>query len=127
MSEKIKTYEDACEALKLKPDALPGVSELPEKHRNALTAHYKLVIIAEALNEGWQPNWNDSGEYKYYPWFEVKASKSNPAGFGFSFTFCDLWSANAGVGSRLCFRTRALALYAGKQFEDLYKEYMLIT
>ena len=123
---KIKTFEDACKALKLSPKALPDVSGLPEKHRNALIAHYKLVIIAEALNEGWQPNWNDSDEYKYYPWFEIKANKKKPAGFGFSYTHYDFWSTHTTVGSRLCFKSRELSDYAAKQFEKLYVEYFLI-
>jgi len=123
--EKIKTFEDACKALKLKTD-LPDVSLLPEKHREAITAHYKLVIIAEALNDGWEPNWNDSNEWKYYAWFEVEADKKNPSGFGFSTTDFGVSFARTGVGSRLCFRTRELALYAAKQFKDLYKQYFLI-
>jgi hypothetical protein len=127
MSEKIKTFKDACDALKLQSDALPDVSALPEKHRNAITAHYKLIIIAQALNEGWEPNWNDSYEYKYYPWFEIIASANKPAGFGFSDTDYDFWNTHTNVGSRLCFKTRELALYAGEQFEELYKEYFLIA
>jgi hypothetical protein len=87
--EKIKSFEDACSELKLDPIHVPDVSMLPEKHRCALIAHYKLIVIAEALNQGWQPNWNDHDEYKYYPWFEVEASKEKPSGFGFSYTYCD--------------------------------------
>jgi hypothetical protein len=125
--KKIKTYEDACKALKLKPTALPDVSALPEKHRKAIIAHYKLVIIAEALNEGWTPNWNDENQYKYTAYFRVKASKSNPAGVGFSFTFFDIWRTGTGVGSRLCFKSSELAEYAGKQFENLFIDYFLIA
>ena len=38
------------------------------------------TLITEVLNEGWKPNWDNSNEYKYYPWFDMR-SKS---GFGFS-------------------------------------------
>lgn len=124
--EKIKSFEDACAALEL-TDALPDVSALPEKHRSALVAHYKLIIIAQAINEGWEPNWNDNNEYKYFPWFEVDANDKNPAGFGFSYANFDYWLTFTAVGSRLCFKTRDLALYAGKQFAELYKEYFLIS
>jgi hypothetical protein len=113
--------------LKLKATALPDVSALPKKHQKALIAHYKLIIIAEALNEGWQPNWNDMNEYKYFPWFRVKADAKRPGGFGFSDSGYVSWAASTHVGSRLCFKTSALALYAGKQFEKLYKEYSLIS
>ena len=30
------------------------------------------------------------------------------------------------VGSRLCFKSRELAEYAGKQFKDIYEEYYVI-
>jgi hypothetical protein len=122
----IKTFEDACAALQLSPTALPDFSMMPEKHQKALLAHAKLIIVAEALNAGWQPNWNDTDEYKYVPWFEIDASEDKPSGFGFSGSYCDFWYSGARVGSRLCFRTRDLALYAGKQFEELYKDYFLI-
>lgn len=83
MRHKIKTFEGACKALKLKATALPNVSALPKKHQKALIAHYKLVIISEALNAGWQPDWSNWNEYKYFPWFEVKKT---PSGFGFSYS-----------------------------------------
>lgn len=126
MESNIKTFEDACKALNIKPESLPVVSALPEKHQKALVAHYKLVIIAEALNVGWQPNWNDYNEYKYFPWFEVEATKEKPSGFGFSYSFTFYDVATTGVGSRLCYRTRELARYAGEQFAELYKDYFLI-
>ncbi|MCC6867050.1 MAG: hypothetical protein IT280_12920 [Ignavibacteria bacterium] len=124
--KKIKSFEDACKARKIDPKALPEVSMLPVIHQKAIVAHYKLIIIAEAINDGWQPNWNDSNEWKYYPWFEVETDEDRPAGFGFSCTSYVGWSTITSVGSRLCFKTRETAVYAGKQFADLYKEYMLI-
>jgi hypothetical protein len=126
-TKKILSFEDACEALGLNPANLPDVSLLPEKHRRAIEAHYKLVIITQSLNEGWEPNWNDPDQYKYYPWFEIDADEKRPGGFGFSDSDYGSWYSCSGVGSRLAFRTRELALYAGKQFQDLYKEYFLIA
>lgn len=124
--KKIKSFEDACKAVNIDPKALPEVSMLPAIHQKAIVAHYKLIIIAEAINDGWQPNWNDSNEWKYFPWFEVEADEDRPAGFGFSYSYYDIWPSSTLVGSRLCFKTRETAIYAGKQFEDLYKDMMLI-
>ncbi len=124
--KKIKTYEDACKALNINPDILPDVSAMPEKHRKALTAHYKLITITEALNEGWTPNWNDSSEYKYQPLFEIEATKEKPSGVGFSRSRFDYWCAYAYCGSRLCFKSRELVLYAIEQFKELYIEYYLM-
>lgn len=132
MKSKIKTFENACTLLKLNSKHLPIVKALPKQDQAALVAHYKLIIIARALNqesnEGkpWQPNWHDYSS-KYYPYFTVKASAKVPSGFGFSFSNCDSWYSATSVGSRLCYRTSELALYAGKQFKKLYQEYFLIS
>ena len=94
---KIKTFEDACKKLGITPKALPDVKTLPKQHIKAIVAHYKLVIIAEALNDGWKPNWKDSSEWKYYPWFDMSS------GSGLSCGDYDLLSSASTVGSRLCF------------------------
>jgi hypothetical protein len=118
---KIKTYEAACKALGIDPEkSLPKVTGVPKQHKDAIVAHAKLVIITEALNEGWKPNWKDSGEYKYYPWFNMSS------GSGLSFHDCVGWDSRSTVGSRLCFKSRALAEYAGKQFKKLYEQYFVI-
>lgn len=80
ITERVKSFEDACQVLGISTN-VPDVKGLPRKHQKAIVANYKLIIIAEALNEGWKPNWQDSDEYKYYPWFDM----TNPAGVGFSF------------------------------------------
>ncbi len=125
--EKIKTFEDACRQLGINPESLPDFSMIPENHRKALLAHYKLIIIAQALNDGWKPNWNDYDEYKYYPWFAIEADDKNHSGVGLSFRDYGRWYAHADVGSRLCFKSRELAKYAATQFNELYKDYMLLN
>jgi hypothetical protein len=124
---EITSFENACTSLKLKTNCLPDVSAFPTEHQQALLAHAQLIIIAQALNEGWKPNWNDTDQWKYYPWFEIQASEDKPSGFGFSGTGYDFWLSRAGVGSRLCFKSRSLAIYAGKQFAELYKQYFLLS
>ena len=116
---KIKTFEDACKALKLDPvKVLPKVSGMPKHHQEAMIAHAQLVIIAEALNGGWKPDWDNHNEWKYYPWFRMSGS-------GLSFYGYDGSSSDSGVGSRLCFKSRELAEYAGKQFLDIYTEFFI--
>ena len=82
ITDRVKSFEDACQVLGISTN-VPEVKGLPRKHQKAIIANYKLIIIAEALNEGWKPNWQDSDEYKYYPWFDM----SNPAGVGCSYTY----------------------------------------
>ena len=124
--KKITSYESACKALKLNPKKLPIVTGLPQEHQKALIAHYKLVIIVQALNDGWKPDWRNPGQCKYYPYFYIDGGKKGTSGFGFSATDY-VWTYTGTYGSsRLCFKTRELAEYAGKKFIKLYKEYILI-
>ncbi|MCQ9638645.1 hypothetical protein MP478_04525 [Chryseobacterium sp. WG14] len=121
ITEKVKSFEDACQILGIEPN-IPQVEMLPENHKKAIIAHYKLIIIAEALNEGWVPDWQNSNQTKYFPWFKMGSS----SGSGFSFYGYDDWNSGSAVGSRLCFKSRELAEYAGKQFTEIYKKYMTI-
>jgi hypothetical protein len=122
----IKSFEDACKHLNLNPDELPEVSKLPYEFSKAILNYYKLCIIYKAINNGWEPNWNNAGEYKYYPWFWVKASGSSPSGFGFSDTDYDFTYTDASVGSRLCTNTSEKAVYIAETFKDEYTEFFLI-
>ncbi len=118
---KIKTFEQACKKLGYDPEkVLPKVGTMPKHHQDATVAHAKLVIITEALNDGWKPNWKDSSEWKYYPWFDM-SSPSGPA-----YDVCDDWCSLSNVGSRLCFKSEELAEYAGKQFQKLYRQYFVL-
>lgn len=126
MKHAIETFDDACKALGLDPQtAVPVVSGMPEKHQKAIIAHAKLVIVAEALNEGWTPDWNNGQWDKYYPWFDFETPKGSWSR-GFSFLGFAFVRAFSFVGSRLCFKSGELAEYARTQFIELYREYMII-
>lgn len=122
ITDRVKSFEDACQVLGISTN-VPEVKGLPRKHQKAIIANYKLIVIAEALNEGWKPNWQDSDEYKYYPWFDM----SNPAGVGFSITATAASFTNAIFGSRLCLKNRELAIYFGQTFTDLFNDSLLLN
>lgn len=122
ITDRVKSFEDACQVLGISTN-VPEVKGLPRKHQKAIIANYKLIVIAEALNEGWKPNWQDSDEYKYYPWFDM----SNPAGVGYSNTAAAASSTVAYFGSRLCLKNRELAIYFGQTFTDLFNDSLLLN
>lgn len=122
IKDRIKSYEDACRELGIDPEDLPEVDNCEPEDQASIIAFYKLSIIARALNEGWKPNWKDSSEYKWFPWFKVNR---DAAGVGYSLTNNTATYAYATVGSRLCFKSDELAAYFGKQFENLWSEYLL--
>ena len=86
----------------------------------AAQALVKLTIIAMVLNEGWKPNWSNQNEYKYYPWFKYDGSA-----FVFGGVVCDSYGASTAGASRLCFKSKELAEYAGRTFINKYKNLIL--
>lgn len=118
VTERIKTYEDACRELDI-----PLIPKRCEHMTEDEQAYYSLKVIAKALNEGWEPDWSNKNQKKWYPWFKVTGT--NHAGLSFSNTTDAVSHAYANIGSRLCFKTGELAEYAGQQFIKLYEKYLL--
>lgn len=121
ITKKIKSYEDACKVLGLNPENQPCVDSVSEKDRNSIIAYHKLIVIVRALNEGWEADFSNHDQYKYWNWLWV-----DTAGFVSASTYHAAAGAAAYVGSRLCFKNRKLAEYAITQFKSLYEEYLLI-
>lgn len=120
ITDRIKTYEDACEELDTKPLDENQLMELGlTKHD---IAYQKLATIIKALNEGWEPDVCDSDVERWYPWFRPNGSASC---FAFDGSDCAISFAFAGSGSRLCLKSEELSDYVGKQFLDLWKEHIL--
>ena len=113
--EKIKTFEDAMKATGRAE--MPDFSTFPEDMRKHFEALFKMVVIVEALNEGWKPDWDNYNEYKYYPWFEM-----SPSSFAFYVSCSGDVAALAGSGSRLKLKSKELARYCGEHFIDIWKD-----
>lgn len=115
--KSIKTFEDACESLDINPSDINffAADSLDE------TAYKKLKIIAKAINQGWKPDWNNTNQQKWWPYFNLSS------GFGFSFSGFGYGRAFASVGSRLCFESEAKANYAGQQFLSIYKDFLTLN
>lgn len=122
ITEKIKSFEDACAHLGIEPK-LPEVEVLHPDHQKGVIAFYKLSVIATALNEGWKPDWSNWNQKKWFPWWYVDASSS--AFLAYAYTHYTATTAYAIFGSRLGFKTRELAQYAADQFKDLYEDLLL--
>lgn len=120
ITDRVKTYEDACRELSTSPLDENKLMELGlTKHD---IAYQKLVTIIKALNEGWVPDVCDSSVYRWYQWFKTNGS---PSSFAFDDSVCAIASACAGSGSRLCLKSKELSEYCGKQFIDLWKQFII--
>lgn len=143
INEVVTTYEEAREYLGGKPNAdftvakkiLSGnhvklddvanlVSEVNPKHIKALIAYNRLCTIAQAWNkaDGFEPDFSNTSQYKYFPWFVYD---NGAAGFVYANANSAAATADANVGSRLCFKTRERAMQFGKQFIDLWNDVFL--
>lgn len=144
VTERIKTFEDACREIGVAPE------EYENKFANApadVIAFLKLRVITAALNEGWEPKFTED-EWRWYPWFclwtdEELSEKSDEwkkehvlksfdnyqgewAGFACAYSAYAPSYAAAIIGSRLCYKSEALADYSGRQFADLWADFYLI-
>lgn len=143
INEVVTTYEEAREYLGGKPNAdftvakkiLSGncvqledvtrlVSELNPKHVKAIIAFNRLCTIAQAWNkeDDFTPDFSNRNQTKWFPWFVYS---DDAAGFVFAATSNAAASADANVGSRLCFKTSTRARQFGEQFIDLWNQVLL--
>lgn len=151
IKERVKTFEDAVAIL---GDEHPLVAQFrviensfEEADNNLhLFAYARLVIIAEALNEGWKPAF-DKDEWRHYPWFYIYTKKeyeeldeddkkscyvplrlNNHASAYSGLVFTNAIHAGsnscAHIGVRLAFKTKELAEYCGKQFIDIWEKFL---
>jgi hypothetical protein len=151
ITERIKTFEDACKELGSDHPLVLAYqntnlrdAEVANDNKDII-AYMKLRIIVAALNEGWEPQFIP-GEYRWFPYFVLytkdeidemdektrarviyRSVYNAFAHGGVSFASANIDSASvpANIGSRLAFKTDDLAEYAGKQFIEIYADFML--
>lgn len=151
ITERVKTFEDACKELgedhKLVQQyrAAEGTSLMDSIN---VAAYLKLRIITAALNEGWEPQFTED-EDRWYPylvlWFKGELDDKSDewkdernlqvpvvvgsAGDGSDVGVSDLSShiavsnSHADSGSALVFRKSEIARFAGQQFTELWANY----
>lgn len=117
--ERVKTLEDACRVRGVKVSDLilfPTPRTRAQEIANDTAA---LEFIIETLNEGWEADYSDGKQKKWYPWFLYDTSLS---AFRFHFAYFDNTFAHAGSGARQVLKSKELAKYMGTQFIGLYNK-----
>lgn len=118
ITDKVKSWKDIVEI----HETLYGKISLPTEGRNkqelSINAFYKIQCISKVLNESWIPNFLNSSEKKYYPYFEKSS------GGGWLVCSYSYWYAVSTMGFGLYFKSSELALFAGNTFLDIYKDYL---
>lgn len=117
--DHVKSYEDACRVLGVEP--MDEQAMAAAGFRADEIGRRKLETITAALNDGWKPDWNDTNQAKYVPWFWIKPRPGQArAGLAFASSPYAPSTTDAYIGSRLCFKNVAVARYAANQFTELY-------
>ncbi len=152
VTERIKTFEDACRELGKRAESNEGIAILLADYESnesniktkGMLTYMKLCIIAAALNEGWEPQFTKD-ETRYFPWFclytkeqydelddeekgrcVIRSCVSSHAAYGFVNVgaYNDASFSHSSIGSQLTFRTHELAAYAGRQFIEEWADFL---
>lgn len=146
--DRVKTFQDAVDELgndnKLVQQYDQIYGEFGDMMDNDIIAYLKLRIITAALNEGWEPQFTKD-EYRYYPYFYIytkeeyeqlsdeykkqcvgRSGSVADADGGLVYAHASSGSAASGTycGVRLAYKTRELAIYAGKQFLNIWADFV---
>ena len=143
--KRIKTFEDACHEIGIDAEAW-NRDKISLGLEPDVLAFLKLRIIVKALNEGWEPRFTED-ECRYYPWFILytgeeynkldEEEKSRVVyrsynyavalgGVSYAYAGNDSLYTSAVLGVRLAFKTSELAAYCGRQFLDIWADFVFL-
>lgn len=144
--KRIKTFEDACREIGIDAEAW-NRDKISLGLEPDVLAFLKLRIIVKALNEGWEPQFTED-ECRYYPWFilytreeynkldEEEKSRvvywsyssyaSALGGVSYASAASGSSVTDAFIGVRLAFKTSELAAYCGRQFLDIWADFVFL-
>ena len=150
--ERVKSFGDAVDVLGIEHPFIKALKNHQNMFDGAdgnedVDAFLKLRIVTAALNEGWQPQFTED-ERRWYPYFYLytkeeydrlnedekkdcrvvgRASHNASVHGGVVYAYArNAWSHSRTYnGSRLAFKSEELAEYCGKQFIDIWMEYLI--
>lgn len=143
---EIKTFADACKQLGISAESLLVDSLGDTETFLQANALYKLLIIQKAINNC---KWRDEDGWSYYPYWQLyskdemesmsergkqergirqllscaDAVDTESSGVRSALVSGRCADAHTDFGFPLCFNSKEAALYAAKQFEDLFFQY----
>ena len=91
--------------------------QLGVENNNQLSSFEKLKLISKVANQGWYPNWHNTNEYKYLPYFKMVKGV-------FSFSIVNYNITRMTVPSALLYQSSDLAYFIGVYYFDLYEDYL---
>lgn len=131
--DKIKTFEDAEKATGM------HIPQWAFHLDDDIIAYMKMTIIVKALNEGWKPQFTPD-EYRWFPHYYLYNKEqiddmneedkkdivlfSNSVSLAYAYS-SNAWSVVGGdIGSCFALKNKELAIYFGKQFIGIIKDFI---
>lgn len=149
ITERVKTFGDAFKILGDEHPLTVQYNLIIKASKggdltNDLIAYLKLGIICTALNEGWEPTLSKD-EYRFYPYFSIYTKEeydnldendkeysiplqlnSNTSGYlVYATAYYVAEVSGPYLGATMALKTRGLADYCGKQFADIWAEFLV--
>lgn len=150
VTDRVRIFEDALNELGEEHVAVKDYWSMFHtgiEFSNDIIAYFKLRVIAAALNEGWEPSF-DNEEYRWYPWFTMwteeelayksdewkkdhnlwlfggHSSSGSYCGLACAYSNCDWSHSYANSSARLAVKSEGLAIYFGNQFIQIWADYV---
>lgn len=117
--DSIRTIDDVIAAHEVDDDLriLLNYSGTNEVMRGA--KYFALAsMIANVFNQGWVADWNNDNEAKWYAWWYLNITNSDPSGFRLDYAYFDYTTSI--VGSRLCLKDESTCKKVARLFPDVY-------
>lgn len=149
ITERVKTFGDAFKILGDEHPLTVQYNLIIKASKggdltNDLVAYLQLGIICAALNEGWEPTLSKD-EYRFYPWFSIYTKEeydnldesdkeySIPLQLNnyarrylvYATAYYAAETSGPYLGVPIVLRTKELADYCGKQFIDIWAEFLV--
>jgi len=109
----VKTYSQVCKKLGIKELTIKDFREFGENSKKMFN-FYKIKNVEKFFNGTWVADWNNTSQYKYYPyWYKNSSGWSLHAADGGSYGY---------FGSVGYYKDNKTALHVGEHFKDVYFE-----
>lgn len=112
----IINYSQVCLTLNIKELTELDFSFLDKQEAIKQLNYHKIQNITKLFNKNWIPNWLNSKEEKYYPYFIKNSS-------GWSF-IDSCFDRGFSYGEPGFFKNKDISDYCGKTFIDIYNHYL---
>lgn len=114
--QRVKTLQDAYDEV---DDGTREVYDRDHSHdlSDDILADIEAKLIAKALQQEWEADFNNRNQPKWYPWFLW----SSGSGFDFTYSHYAYGHSDSSVGSRFCFNDEKTADHFGRQFIEIHR------